>query len=243
MGLIKFNGLSSEEFGIKVWSPPNHTIPERDYETIHIPGRNGDLVIDKGSFKNVSRQYVVSLYNKNKDFTALSAVLAEWLHSSSGYARLEDTYEPDYYRKAIYQKATEITNLYEIAAYATIEFSCKPQRFLKSGENSIRASGGSLNITNPTTFSSSPIIKAYGNTGGQISVNGQIIELLAIDGNAVIDCEMMETYRDYNGEAVNWNSYIKLRSNEFPKLNPGSNTIIFSGGISSLEVTPRWWTI
>lgn len=247
MGLIVFNGLSSKDFGIEVWQAPNYQIPEREYETIHIPGRNGDLVIDKESFKNVPRQYVISLFDRKKDFTTLSNKLAEWLHSTSGYARLEDSYEPDYYRMAIYQKNTEITNVFDRAGYATIEFNCKPQRFLISGDTPIRSTNGSISLVNPTNFKSSPILKAYGNVGGEIKIGDQTIELTAIDGNVVIDCETMEVYKEANDGnekgIVNWNSYVRLNANEFPKFGPGSNRITFSSGITSLEVTPKWWTI
>ena len=37
--------------------------------------------------------------------------------------------------------------------------------------------------------------------------------------------------------------YVVLKNREFPKLVPGSNTISFSGGITSVEIIPRWWTI
>ena len=57
MGIIIFNGRSSKDLGIEVWSPPNYQVPQRDYDTVHIPGRDGDLLIDKESYKNVSRSY------------------------------------------------------------------------------------------------------------------------------------------------------------------------------------------
>jgi phage-related protein len=40
----------------------------------------------------------------------------------------------------------------------------------------------------------------------------------------------------------NRNSTITL-NNGFPKLVPGENNISFSGGITSVEVIPKWWTL
>lgn len=265
MGLIMFNGLSSEDFGFKVWQPPDYQIPEKEYETIHIPGRDGDLVIDKESFKNTLRSYVVSFGKTDrKDFTLLANKLSEWLNSAHGYARLEDSYEPEYYRQALYQKTISIKNVYEQAGCVTIEFNCKPQRFLKSGDNVIRiekqikvitdenhgnvtdSQNGNVEgcccygyLRNPTAFKSRPTIKIYGFGSGELEIGDQVLEISSIDNYLVIDCEMMEIYKD----KINCNSKVKLNRNDFPKLLPGLNRILFSGGITSVEVIPKWWTI
>ena len=240
MGVIIFNGRSSKDIGIEVWAPPNYQTPQRDYDAIHIPGRDGDLLIDKKSYKNVSRTYTVSFGQEGKkNFTSLANALAEWLNSSSGYARLEDSYEPEYYRLACYQKAVEIVNAYQIAGSATIEFNCKPQRYLKSGDRIIGVSDSQKRLNNPTQHDSSPIIKVYGNSKGEIRVGDNTITILSVNGYLVIDSELMEVYKD----EVNCNSKVKFGLNSFPKLRPGINDISFSGGITRLEVIPKWWTI
>ena len=61
MGVIIYNGISSEEFAIQVEHPPGYETPEKDYEVTHIPGRNGDIYVDKGSYKNASRSYDICL--------------------------------------------------------------------------------------------------------------------------------------------------------------------------------------
>ncbi|MCD8372954.1 MAG: hypothetical protein LUD27_06620 [Clostridia bacterium] len=241
MGVIIYNGKSSKDFGLEVWQAPEYQIPERDYETVHIEGRSGDLVIDRGSFKNVTRSYTISFgKDKEKYFTPVAKKVAEWLHSSTGYARLEDSYEPEYYRQAIVYKSLSITNLYEKAGYLTIEFYCKPQRFLKAGEKVITVeSGTTKSIHNPTVFASRPIIKIYGSGFGTVTINDKTVTINSIDGYLTIDCELMEVYKDDD----NCNSKIILDGNEFPKLTEGTNSISFSGSITSLEVTPKWWTI
>lgn len=248
MGVIIFNGRSSKDLGIEVWCPPNYQVPQRDYDVIHIPGRDGDLLIDKKSYKNTSRSYTVSFGEEGKkNFTALANVLAEWLNSASGYARLEDSYEPEYYRLASYQKAVDITNAYQIAGSAAIEFNCKPQRFLKSGDriiNFVKRSDSSENnlgecLSNPTQHASSPIIKIYGNGSGEVRMGNNIITILSLNEYLVIDSDLMEVYKD----DLNCNSKIKFSLNSFPKLHPGINNISFSGEITRLEVIPKWWTI
>lgn len=242
MGIIIFNGLSSADYGVKVWQPPTYTIPERDYEIIHVPGRNGDLLLDKGSYKNTTRSYVVSFGKRDKnEFTELANNLSEWLHSCSGYARLEDSYEPDYYRLAAYDETNDITNAYHQAGQATIKFKCKPQRFLKIGEEPILFTSNGF-LDNPTFHKSKPLIKVYGNGNGILSIGEYTITINSIEDYIIIDSELMDAYKNED----NCNSKIQLGNNGtgvFPMFEKGRNSIIFSGGITAVEVKPRWWTI
>ena len=53
-----------------------------------------------------------------------------------------------------------------------------------------------------------------------------------------IDSELQDAYKG----TTNCNSLVTL-SNGFPKLIKGENEISFSGGITSVEVIPKWWTL
>jgi phage-related protein len=237
MGVITFNGISSQERGIQVERLPGYETPERDYEVIHVPGKNGDLVIDMGSYKNVSRSYQIAKGSLNGDFSSIANNISEWLHSASGYARLEDSYEPAYYRLAVYMESSSIENLWGNAGRVTINFDCKPQRFLKSGDNPVTVgSGGNLN--NPTGFDSLPIITVRGSGNGVLTIGDYIVNISSITSSITINSEIQDAY---NG-TTNRNSTISL-SNGFPKLTAGGNRIAFSGGITSVEVIPKWWTL
>lgn len=234
MGVIIFNNKSSADCRIQVAHPPGYAYPERDYTITHIPGRNGDIIQDNGCYKNVERTYEVSFDAPNEDFATYANAVSAWLHSTTGYARLEDSYEPDYYRMGVYQESNIFENLYNQAGTATIVFECKPQRFLKTGENTITINN-SLTITNPTGFEAYPLFKVSG-TSGVLTVNGDSITLSSIDEFVMLDCELQDAYK----ESVNKNSTI---SGTFPVLKSGSNTISWTGDISSVTMKPRWWTI
>ena len=234
MGVIIFNNKSSADCRIQVAHPPGYTYPERDYTITHIPGRNGDIIQDNGCYKNVERTYEVSFDAPNEDFATYANAVSAWLHSTTGYARLEDSYEPNYYRMATYQESNIFENLYNQAGTATIVFECKPQRFLKTGDNTI-AIQNSLTIMNPTGFEAYPLFKVTG-TSGVLTVNGNSITFSSIDGFVMLDCELQDAYK----ENINKNSTI---GGTFPVLKPGSNTIRWTGGISSVTMKPRWWTI
>ena len=234
MGVIIFNNKSSADCRIQVAHPPGYAYPERDYTITHIPGRNGDIIQDNGCYKNVERTYEVSFDAPNEDFATYANAVSAWLHSTTGYARLEDSYEPNYYRMATYQESNIFENLYNQAGTATIVFECKPQRFLKTGDNTITIQN-SLTIVNPTGFEAYPLFKVTG-TSGVLTVNGNSITFSSIDDFVMLDCELQDAYK----ETTNKNSTV---SGTFPVLKPGSNTISWTGDISSVTMKPRWWTI
>ena len=234
MGVIIFNNKSSADCRIQVAHPPGYAYPERDYTITHIPGRNGDIIQDNGCYKNVERTYEVSFDVPNEDFATYANAVSAWLHSTTGYARLEDSYEPNYYRMATYQESNIFENLYNQAGTATIVFECKPQRFLKTGDNIITIQN-SLTIMNPTGFEAYPLFKVTG-TSGVLTVNGNSITFSSIDDFVMLDCELQDAYK----ENINKNSTI---SGTFPVLKTGSNTISWTGNISSVTMKPRWWTI
>ncbi len=241
MGTIFWNGRSSDSVGLVVETFPNYTIAERDYETEHVPGRNGDLLIDNESYMNVPAEYEIAFGSLEKNHSEMAAAVSEWLHSASGYARLEDSYSPMYYRIAYYQDELDIENILNHLGRATITFSCMPQRFLKTGDNMVTFTAAGK-IRNPTRFPSKPVITVYGSDSGVLTVNGKSITIESISGSTVLDSELGEAY---SGN-VSKNAFIKWGVNEdhvFPEFVAGLNDISFSGKITKVEVIPKWHII
>lgn len=241
MGIIIFNGESSEDYNVVVEHPPNYSYPQKDYDVTHVPGRNGDVIVDKGSWQNVNREYEIAFYSKvDRNFERTASGVSQWLNTPSGYARLEDTYEQEYYRMACYNEAQDLENLLMVAGRATIAFTCKPQRFLKSGEVSHTFTKDGL-LKNPTTFPSKPKLVIHGEDGaeGTLAVNNTTIYLSKIIDGMIIDSELQDAYADN----TNCNPYLYLSDGEFPELTRGVNLIQLGTNITSVEVIPRWWIL
>lgn len=70
MGVITFNGIASDKLGIQVEHPPGYETPKKDYEIVHVPGRNGDVYIDTitaiDTFLGVILGISTLQYNKNE---------------------------------------------------------------------------------------------------------------------------------------------------------------------------------
>ena len=240
MGIITFNNISSTSVGLEVETFPEYIAPQRIREVTHIPGRNGDLVRDTGTYENVPREYKVSIpANRNVAYSTVMANVVAWLNSAPGYARLEDTYDPNVYRMAYYQNELNISNIFNEAGKATLKFTCKPQRYLKLGETAVTytSAGSIVNNTNNDAF---PLLNIVtDNTEGTISIGNYSFEILAGSGTHItIDCELQDAW--YLTE--NKNNYIVL-SGEYPRIEPGTQAISFTGGVVSVEVTPRWWIV
>ena len=238
MGSVIFNGISSRELHIQVEHPPEYEYPERDYTITHVPGRNGDVVFDNGSYKNVGRTYQIAIGEEDADYAVLANKISEWLHSANGYARLEDSYEPDYYRMAMYYEGLPIENILNQAGRATIKFDCKPQRFLKYGEQSIEIQNGA-NLHNPTRFAAKPLIRVYGTGGAQtmLTVGDRVVTLTSITDYVDLDCDLENAFKG----STNCNG--NITAEYFPVLASGDNAIVWAGNITKVEITPRWWTL
>lgn len=236
MGIVIFNGISSQDLHIQVQTEPDYDFPEKDYEVTHVPGRNGDIVIDQGSWQNVSRKYNLAMDAGKISYTEVASKLVQWLHSASGYARLEDSYEPDFYRMAMYKDSGSISNIYNKAGQIEVEFTCKPQRYFKSGEVADTFTA-STEYRNPTDFPAKPLIKIYGSGPGTVGIDKYTVTINDIVDGMIVDSEQQDTYKDQ----MNCNSKVHIL--EYPKLVAGNNAITLSGGVTSIEIIPRWWTL
>lgn len=178
-GLV-FDDIDSRDYGIYITGEAVFNSPERDVEMIEIPGRNGTYALDKGRFHNIEVTYPAGLFGRSEaDFAAGIRAFRNALASRIGYKRLEDDYNPNEYRMAVYSSGLDVTPAQLKAGEFDIKFNCKPQRFLKSGETAVSvASGGT--ISNPTLYDASSTLQVWGYGG--MDING---EPLAINSEAI----------------------------------------------------------
>ena len=233
MDQFVYNGISSREFGVIINEHTGFIAPERDCEVIEIPGMNGDLTLDNGRYKNVRLTYKCGI---SHNFVGQISALKGWLYSIIGYHRLEDTFEPDYFRMARVADTMEPTTYARArAGQFDIQFDCKPQRFLKSGEE-VQTFTAAGKIINPTHYNALPLLRVYGT--GSFGIGSTTITINTADTYTDIDCDIQDAYKG----ATNCNGKITLNSGNFPVLKPGENGISLTG-ITKIELTPRWWTI
>lgn len=236
------DGRSSREFGMMITGAGTYNAPERDVEFISIEGRNGDLIIDNGRFKNVPLSYPISIC---MDFPEKAAAARAWLLSKSGYMRLEDDYDPEHFRLAAFTGPLDFdVKFLNRAAEATLQFNCKPQRFLKSGEIPIEVTDGQL-IFNPTPFPALPIIRVYGEGEATIYGGSTKIKILNIGGGIEIDCEAQFARDIPVPGKPGWYRDSDIYVEAFPVLGPAPDysTFLWTSNVTKVEIIPRWWTV
>lgn len=227
-----------------------------DINSVAIPGKNGNLIFDNKRYNNVTVAYSAMM---NQKFRQRFLDFRAFLYSNKGYRRIEDSHLPNIYRMG---RITGDINPSHIAwndnaAMFSLVFDCKPQLFLKSGEEPYEiAEHGYYEdvILNPTRFNSKPLIRVYiqqperivpgtsYESVGRLRVFDNYISISVDDPKIAyvdLDCDLQEAY--YRNK--NCNQYVSMSKYDFPVLIPGENVIAKDGNITRIVIYPRWWTL
>lgn len=230
-----YGGKAFSEFQTFYDSSQTFQKGEKEYELFPIPGRSGDLAINKKRFSNVTIPFNCFIReNFPKNYEALMA----YLYSQDGYKKLEDSKYPLHYREALFAGVVEPeTGVYNQSGMFTISFNCKPQKYLRIGEMPIEVKAGqTIELNNPTRFGASPIIEVTGT--GTFTVGNVLFTLSKNTGIVIVDFERQEAYEE---GMINRNGDLTMSESDFPTVPSGISTINATG--CSLKVYPRWYTL
>lgn len=229
--MIYYNGKNLGEFQVKTDEAASFGMGTPDVSAVQIPGRNGDLRYSNGRFSNVTLSYSCFIRDSFKE--NYQNLLA-FLFRDTEYHRLEDTEHEDYYRMAACDTPPDYTTSpWNKSGSFTLQFNCRPEKWLKSGEKETAVSSGST-LYNPTLYDALPLIRVTGS--GTLTIGGSTYTCAA---SMSIDSESQDCY-DENGS--NLNGSFTMNGADFPVLVPGKNGISFTG-FSAVKITPRWWTV
>lgn len=230
---IFYNGHSSTDFGLRlldnqmVWkSPP------RVRTLTQVPNLSGDRVYSEDRYENVVESFPFAIQQTVSSLFVQRTHVSDWLQPVSDYQRLEFSELEGYYLMAVPSSNGDMTREASWRGKLTLDFSCQPWAYRVGGDQYVTAPV----LINREVFASRPLMHAAGSGSGTITVNGTDYTVNDLDGDVWVDSEVQEAY-DADGKR---HSSIVLPNYDFPVLTPGENTISFSGGITSLEVMPRW---
>nr|WP_321026283.1 distal tail protein Dit [Clostridium neonatale] len=217
-----WNGKTAEQMGLKIISlPPIQASTERIDEQ-DIEGRDGTLTFRNGYTSD--EKPVEADYRGNKPME-----IANWLQ---GKGEVIFGNMPDRYYNARINNVVPLDEVIRNQLYNfPIKFKCQPFSYLLSGKNKISITSSGTIINNPGTYKSLPLISVYGSGTGSLTINGIIYTLTNIGDSITIDSEIMEVLNS-KGNYLECDNFIELAT--------GKNTITFSGGITKVEIVPRW---
>lgn len=107
--------------------------PARKFRQYSIPGRSGDLFFQDDAYENVIQKYEIYAGSDSGGSQQPWTDLAAGLYLN-GYQILQDSYDPQHYRLAVFNGPIDIENSWNTHGRASIEFNCRPERYLLDGK-------------------------------------------------------------------------------------------------------------
>lgn len=232
-----FDGENSRTYGVYITDVTVFGTPEREVELLTIPGRNGDYALDKGRWANITVRYECALPTEDPaDFVTGVAAFRNMLASRIGYKRLEDEINTTEYRMALFSAGIDVTTLNKEAGTFAVDFECKPQRFLTTGETAQTVTSGGT-VTNPTLYPASPQLQVWGY--GDIDIEGQPLAVNSSPLGVIVLLPSTNTgaknYQDYDTSLVNNGDTIVMGDINYMSTNWLPKTI---ASIDSITATP-----
>ena len=233
---LVFDGINAAEKEIVIYGGNVDEAAVRDVSAVVVPGRNGVLHFDNGRWAEREQKYLA--FVRGDSYPArLSYVRRVFGGVGKSYARLEDTFNASTFSMATFSDAITPESLaFRTAGLCVLTFSCRPERYLRTGEQTI-TTASSVTLSNPTGMPARPLLRVYGTGAGTIIVGGNIVYIDEIDGYVDIDCDMGDCFKG----ATNCNGDVRLSS--FPVLGEGTTGVSITGALTSVEIVPRWWTL
>ena len=223
---------------IPAWiaSAPKYVRPARKMRVTPIAGTNREAVEMEDAWETYEQPYTLFVGDGTEN--GINEILDDVAYKlyKSGWQVLEDDYDTDHFRLAYFKGSYDIDNRHTRAGKFDISLVCRAERFLTAGNVPISVSSGG-SIHNPTGYASKPLIHITGSGDGTLTVAGTTMEISNLSDYLNLDCDKQDAYRL---PAENRNSLV---TGDYPVLKSGDNIVSFTGGIQTVTITPKWFTI
>lgn len=223
---ITFGGQDFETYKVKVDGVKAFQKPVRDRTLVHVPGRNGDLILDNGCYQNIDITYHCLIKD---DWKTNFPAFCKMIYEMQGYQELYDDNLPGVYRMAEFAGGInpEIIFTTDEGTF-DITFNCKPQMYLIDGSDldlDFRTADDTETFNNEYGMTCYPKIRVNDAASGAVLLvsggggNSWTIEIASnsYDG-IVIDCDSETVYAvDEMGDFVAY-------ANSLVTITPGAGT-------------------
>lgn len=220
--MVIWKKVNLRDKGIIVEKSPTISKGQKRFEKYDIEGRNGVLIIDKGTYD----PFIVTLEcHIDTDITSIDKV-KEFL---DGYGTLSFDNEKEY--TAIIQNQIEFEKVQNFRKFP-IQFLCNPiSKSLESTIVNVNNSPTQIQLDN-SNFNVEPIIKIKGSGNTTITFNGKSFILNNLDNllTYTLDSEFKEIV---NSNGINSANQMY---GDFPILVPGENIITYTGNITEFTI-------
>lgn len=216
-----WNGISSDDMGVKVVSLPPISLSKEDIDEITIDGRDGFLIDFKGYSGDTKK--VEADYFGNNPYA-----ICDWLR---GNGEVTFSNQQEFYYKARINNQIPLEETLKNQIYNfLIQFRCQPFRYFTNGKKKKTIMVNKTLLNNFGNYKALPVITIYGSGNITININGRAFTISNLTDSITIISEIEEVL-DGKGNLMEGN---------FPYFDVGQNTITWSGSVTKLEVTPNW---
>lgn len=245
---FEWNGVKCTDYGMHVLSQPVHIRAAERASTVSVPGRSGSLTLFEGDdiYDEISLSCtcVIDDPYETVDGEQVSRIekICAWLR---GYGKVKFAFDPDGYYEGRITNQISFSKI--VAGHPhrsfSVQFQCKPFKKLDSGEAVITVEESPYSLKNLGNIASEPILKVYGTAEGTIMCGSStmlINDFTDVDA-ITLECEAKKAYSGTIGSTTD---PLVLRgtrvTGEWLKIPTGTSFLTFTGGITKIEVTPRW---
>lgn len=221
---------SYREKGLIVLEGANYTPSMKNYETINVEGRNGALLLDKGTYSDRVLEFKIKYVdNKLSDDPNYADILIDWLINTNNDNRLCYNLGEDrcYHVKNVIIE--DVENELIPGDVFKIKFICDP--FIYSyTKKYLRNVKSPTNLNYVGTIPADTIIKIEGNGNIQLTINDTTVQINNVDGYVELNSKLFL--------CVNKDKTSKTRDmiGNFPVIKKGNNTISYTGDITNLTI-------
>lgn len=230
---MTLDGVNCEDVGLHVLEYPARCVPRRRYTKKKIPGGKEIIIYDGvQGYENMLLTAQIYFDGQTDADRAIAFLLPESREIIFGD-------QPEYCYQGMVDEQIDFDRIFRERKPCRfkVNFLCSPYRQLSApGEGIVVTEAGV--IVHPGSARSHPLIRAYGSGDGAIVLRGQETirltglkedEALVIDSGAMIctdEAYSMDKSRQMTGD--------------YPYLEPGENAIVTSGGVTRIEIEPRF---
>ena len=223
-----WNGANSKTKHIRVNNRVPIVRPEERVEHISIPGRAGELTQVEG--EDIYNSYIQTV---NLEVIGAANVPAAeaWL-KGAGVVTFDCQTTLQQNARIInavtFQKVSRNLDIWS----ADVQFYCEPVKSLIA-ETDIEVTTSGATLTNPGTLPAFPEIQMEGSGAVSIQIDGKTLVIPSLTSGWTADCA--NRWICQNG-TPQWNAW----TGDFPQIPVGTSTILFTGSITKLTITPHW---
>lgn len=224
-GELYFNGNRSLNLNLFLENYPSIPITNEEYEEVPIEGRNGKLIINKGTYpdKKIPFTFTILSPRIEIDFERVYEWLTEIEDNRLIFGRRDRCYKV---KKVIFG---DIQKEFRSIGEFDVTFLCEPfLQDLDKTTHEITTSGFKINYDGNAPGDT--LIKVYGSGNIQLTINGETMQINNVTDYVEIDSDLLQV-RNEDGTSKDNDAL-----GDFVLFTKGENVISYTGAVTKIVV-------